>query len=173
MKKNIAIVCLDRTLSRTTAQLVADQLEMRFFDMREMFEFDHKPNTFKDIVTQYGSKYYRQKEASLMKYASGFENVLLNLDSDCFYKKGLIKALGDSYLIIYLHLNASLASKIADKEEYSCYKEKMMYALSRDQISKRIDNMKDGADIIINASSMSGFKASSEVQRAINKYYGI
>ena len=173
MKKNIAIVCLDKTMARTTSNLVADQLEMRFSDMREMFEFDHKPHTFKDIISEYGSKYYRSQEVSLLKYAAGFENVLLNIDTDCFYKKDIIKNLGDSYLIIYLHLNTGLATKILEKEEYSCYKERMMYSLSKDQITKRIENIKSCADITINVSSMSGFKASSEVQRAINKFYGI
>ena len=42
MKKNIAIICLDKSMARSTAQLLADQLSMRFFDMRELFEFDHK-----------------------------------------------------------------------------------------------------------------------------------
>lgn len=173
MKKNIAIICLDRTLSRMTAGLVADQLEMRFFDMRDLFDFDHKPNTFKSILNQYGAKYYRQKEASLLGYASGFENVVYNIDSDCFYKRDLIKKLGKDYLIVYLHINPVLASNIVQKEEYCCFKEKNMYALSKEQLAKRINNMRASADIEVNATKMTSFKASAEVLRAINKFYGI
>lgn len=173
MKKNIAIICFDKSLARATASLLADQLEMRFFDMRDLFEFDHKPRTFKELVTNYGAKYFRQKEDSLIRYASGFENVVYNVDSDCLYKKDLIKKLGNEYLIIYLHINLNLAWKIVDKEDYSCYKEKSMYALTREQLAKRVSNIRDAADIEINVSSMSAFKACSETQRAINKYFGI
>lgn len=173
MKRNIAIICLDRSLSRATAGLVADQLEMRFFDMRDLFVFDHKPRDFKEMITTYGSKYYRKKEDSLLRFASGFENVVYNIDSDCLYKKDLLKKLGTEYLVVYLHLNASLAGRIIEKEEYSCYKEKTMYTLSKDQLIKRIETARANADIEINVSSMSAFKASSEVLRAINKYYGI
>ena len=164
---------MDRSLSRTTAQLVAAQLDMRFFDMRELFDFDHKPSEFKDIITEQGNKYYRTKEASILKYAATFENVLLNVDSDCLYKKDLLNNLGESFLIIYLHVSSSLIYNILQKEDYSCYKEKVMYALSKDQLAKRVDNARKAAEIEVNVSSCSGFRASAEVIRAIQKYYGI
>jgi len=173
MKKNIAIICLDRSLARSTAQLVADQLKMRFLDMRDLFVFDHKPSSFKSIINQYGAKYYRSKEASIIRFASDFNNVMFNLDSDCLYKKDMLNKLKDEYLIVYMHINPTLASNIIDKEEYCCYKERTMYALSKDQLSRRIANAKESADIEINASSMSAFKASSQIQRSINKYFGL
>ena len=173
MKKNIAIVCLDRTVARTTGQLLADELGLRFFDMRELFEFDHKPNTFKQIVTEYGSKYYRDKEESLIGFAKDFENVLYNIDSDSFYKKGLVKKLRKNYLIIYLHINNSLIYNILQKEEYSCYKEKLMYTLNKTQLAKREENIREVADIEINVSKFSSFRASSEILRAIKKFYGV
>lgn len=173
MKKNIAIVCLDKAMSRATAQLVADQLGMRLFDMRELFEFDHKPNTFKEIVTKYGIKYYRDKECSIMKYASDFENILMNLDADVLYKKGTLEKLGESYLIIYLHIPANKAANIMEKEEYSCYKEKSMYLLSKEQVETRISNAKNQCDIEVNISSSSYFTASADCIRAIHKYYNV
>lgn len=173
VKQNIAIICLDKSLSRTTAQLVADQLEMRFFDMRELFDFDHKPRLFKDIITEQGNKYYRAKEVSILKYAATFENILLNVDSDCLYKKDLLNNLGESFLIVYLHVSSSLIYNVLQKEDYSCYKEKVMYAISRDQIAKRVEYARKSADIEVNVSSCSGFKASAEVIRAIQRYYGL
>lgn len=173
MKKNIALVCLDRTMARTTSQLLADELGLRFFDMRELFEFDHKPTTFKQIVTEYGSKYYRDKEESLVGYAQDFENVLYNIDSDCFYKKDMLKKLKKNYLIIYLHINNTLIYNILQKEDYCCYKEKLMYTLSKGKIAKREENIRAVADIEINVSKFSSFKASSEILRAIKKFYGI
>lgn len=172
-KKNIAIICLDRTMSRSTAQLVASELGIRFFDMRELFEFDHKPKTFKEMISEYGIKYYRQKENDLISYASTFENVLFNIDSDASCRKDGLKKLKNNYLIIYLHLSATLAYNIAQKEDYSCYKEKTMYAVDKEQITKRIKNLRDQADIEVNVSSSSSFKASADIIRAIRKYYGV
>ena len=112
MKKNIAIICLDKAMARSTAQLLADQLTMRFFDMRELFEFDHKPHSFKDMLGDYGITYYRQKELGILKYASDFENIVFNIDSDVLYKKDTLKNLAENFLIIYMHINPALALKI-------------------------------------------------------------
>lgn len=173
MKKNIAIICFDKTMSRSTAQMLADQLSMRLFDMRELFEFDHKPTAFKDLINEYGITYYRQKEISILKYASGFENVVLNLDSDVVYKKGTLSRIKDDYLIVYMHIAPTLATNILSKEEYSCYKEKTMYVMPKDKLIGKIDNIRSQADIEVNVSSSSYFKASADIIRAIQKYYNI
>ena len=173
MKKNIAIICLDKAMARSTAQLLADQLTMRFFDMRELFEFDHKPHSFKDMLGDYGITYYRQKELGILKYASDFENIVFNIDSDVLYKKDTLKNLAENFLIIYMHINPALALKIVNKEEYCCYKEKSMYALTKDKLTTRIENVRSQADIEVNVSSSTYFKASSDIMRAIQKYYGI
>lgn len=173
MKQNIAIICLDKTMSRATAGLVADQLEMRLFDMRELFEFDHKPRSLKEMFIEQGATYYRKKEASILGYASNFENVVLNLDSDVLHKKDILKKIQETFLIIYLHIPAAKAANIAEKEEYSCYKEKSMYALSKDKINVRINRAREYADIEVNVSGSSYFKASSEVIRSIHKMYGV
>ncbi len=173
MKKNIAIICLDKSMARSTAQLLADQLSMRFFDMRELFEFDHKPHSFKDMLVNYGMTYYRQKENSILKYASGFENVVLNIDADILYKKGTLKKIENDYLIVYMHITPNLATNIINKEEYSCYKEKAMYSLTKEKLLTRIENVRAQADIEVNVSSSTYFKASSDIMRAIQKYYNI
>jgi len=173
MKKNIAIICLDKSMARSTSQLLADELGMRFFDMRELFEFDHKPNTFKDLINTYGISYYRQKELSILKYACGFENVVLNADSDCLYKKDTLKDIAKDYLIVYMHISPALATNILQKEEYCCYKEKSMYSMPKEKLLTRVENARAWADIEVNVSSSSYFKASSDIIRAIHRFYNI
>lgn len=173
MKKNIAIICLDKSMARSTAQFLADQLSMRFFDMRELFEFDHKPHSFKDMVNAYGISYYRQKELSILKYASGFENVVLNVDSDALYKKGTLSAIAKDYLIVYMHISPARATNILDKEEYSCYKEKSMYSMPKEKLLTRIENVRAQADIEVNVSASSYFKASGDIIRAIQRFYNV
>lgn len=160
-------------MARKTSQLLADELSMRFFDMRELFEFDHKPHLFKDMINTYGISYYRQKELSILKYAAGFENVVLNMDSDVLYKKGTLSAISKDYLIVYMHITPARAVSVLEKEEYSCYKEKSMYAMPKEKVLTRIENVRTFADIEINVSSSSYFKASSDIIRAIHKMYNI
>lgn len=173
MKRNIAIVCLDKSVASSTAKLLADQLNMRYFDMRQLFEFDHKPHTFKDIITNYGISYYRQKELSIMKYASDFENVVLNLDFDVSYKKGTLQSLSNDYLIIFLHISPARATNILAKEEYSCYKEKTMFVMPKEKLQTRIENIRVQADIEVNVSTSSLPKVCKDVMRAINKFYNL
>lgn len=173
MKKNIAIICLDKSVSSSIGQLLADQLEMRFFDMRKLFEFDHKPHTFKDIINQYGISYYRQKELSILGYASGFENVVLNIDSDAVYKKGTLAELASDYLIIYLHISPNRALNILDKEEYCCYKEKSMYVMPKEKLLVRIESMRNQSDIEVNISSSSLQVACKDIIKAIKKFYNL
>ncbi len=173
MKKNIAIICLDRAMARATAQMLADELKMRMMDMRDLFEFDHKPSTFKELVVSYGSTYYRQKENSIIKYVADFNNIVLNIDSDAFYKKGTISYLKDTYLCIYLFKPIAAIKSIVEKEEYSCFKEKSMYNLTKKQLEARDRNIKEQADIVVDVQSSSYFKASADIIRAIHKYYKI
>lgn len=173
MKRNIAIVCLDKSVASSTAKLLADQLNMRYFDMRQLFEFDHKPHTFKDIITNYGISYYRQKELSIMKYASDFENVVLNLDFDVSYKKGTLQSLSNDYLIIFLHISPARATSILAKEDYSCYKEKTMFVMPKEKLQTRIENIRVQADIEVNVSTSSLPKVCKDVMRAINKFYNL
>ena len=173
MKNNIAIVCLDRSMARATAQLLAEQLDMRMMDMRDLFNFDHKPNTFKQMITTYGSTYYRQKECSIIKYASDFNNIVLIIDSDAFFKKGTLAPIQDNYLTIYMQLPVSKLKSIVEKEEYSCYKEKAMYNLTKKQLETRDQTIRSQSDIIVDVQASSYFKASADIIRAIHKYYKV
>lgn len=173
MKKNIAIVCLDRSMARATSQLLADELGMRMMDIRDLFNFDHKPSTFKQMITTYGSTYYRQKECSIIKYASDFNNIVLKLDSDVFYKKGTLDVLRESYLCVYMYLPLGKVKGIVEKEEYSCFKEKSMYNLTRDQLATRDKTIRDQMDIVVDVAGSSYFKATADIVRAIHKYYKV
>lgn len=173
MKKNIAIICLDKSVASSVSQFLADQLEMRFFDMRQLFEFDHKPHTFKDIINQYGISYYRQKELSILNYASGFENVVLNLDSDIVYKKDTLSQIASDYLIIYLHISPNRALNILSKEEYCCYREKSMYVLTKDKLLTRIETIRNQADVEVNISSLGLPNLCRETIKSIKKFYNL
>ena len=48
-----------------------------------------------------------------------------------------------------------------------------MYVMPKDKLLGKIDNIRSQADIEVNVSSSSYFKASADIIRAIQKYYNI
>ena len=88
-------------------------------------------------------------------------------------KKAQLEAIKKDYLIIYMHINAARATNILQKEEYCCYKEKNMYVLPKEKLLNRIENVRSQADIEVNVSGSSYFKAASDIIRAIHRFYGV
>ena len=81
MVQNIAIVGLNRTKVYEVAKLLAEQLDMHFFDSLELFEFDNIPRNLSQMLEEYGEEYYRKKEKGMIGYVSGFTNCVINLES--------------------------------------------------------------------------------------------
>ena len=83
MVSNIAIIGLNRKMSRKVSELLSEELQMHFLDTIELFEFDNIPRTLSDIIRENGLRYFREKEKSLTGYASGFENTVIHAESGC------------------------------------------------------------------------------------------
>ena len=50
MKKNIAIVCQKHDYAKQVAQMLAERLEMNWFDVFDMLLFDDKPHTLEQTI---------------------------------------------------------------------------------------------------------------------------
>ena len=57
MVQNIAIVGLNRSQAYEVGKLLAEELDMHFFDCLELFEFDNIPRTFPMMLEEFGEKY--------------------------------------------------------------------------------------------------------------------
>lgn len=173
MVQNIAIVGLNRKQSYEVAKLLAEELDMHFFDCLELFEFDNIPRTLPVMLEEYGEKYYRKKEKGIIKYASGFSETVINLEGGMAELKTNFKSIKQNCLLIYLHVPASKIKSKLSREDYKSKQEKRFFDISMSRLSKRITNLKAGADIIVPASSGSALKLTSEVLRSIKAYYSI
>ena len=57
MKENLMVICYDYGLSRRISSSLSDFLEMRLFDMLEMFVFNNAPYKLTDVVNINGIEY--------------------------------------------------------------------------------------------------------------------
>ena len=61
------IISYDYDISKRVAEKLADVFSMRTLDMISMFEFDHIPNTFNDVLKINGKNYVEKEFRSILK----------------------------------------------------------------------------------------------------------
>lgn len=171
MVQNIAIVGLNRSQAYETAKLLAEELDMHFFDSLELFEFDNIPRTFQVMLEEYGERYYRKKEKGIIGYSGEFTECVLNFEGGVAELKTNLKEIKKNSLLIYIDVKAETIKNKLEKIKYNSTAEKKFYNIPLSKINKRIDNLKSLADITINANSGSQLKIVSNILRAIKKYY--
>ena len=170
MVQNIAIVGLDRALSYEVGKLLAVELEMHFFDCIELFAFDNAPRTFSVMLAEFGEKHYRTKEKGMLRYVSGFNETVINLESGMASRENF-KTIKSNSLLIYLHIPAGQVKKKLNKLKNLSKEERKFFNISPEKIEKRIAAYKKNADIIVPAVRGSALKISSDVLRQIKAYY--
>ena len=80
MKQNLLILSYDYTLSKRLSAKFADNFSMRVFDQRELFEFDHLPRSFSEVLLERGREYVFKKFKSIIKMEFDFENTVFVAD---------------------------------------------------------------------------------------------
>lgn len=173
MVQNIAIVGLNRSQSYEVGKQLAEELDMHFFDCLELFEFDNIPRSFETMLEEFGEKYYRQKEKGMLKYASGFNECIINLECGIADSKSKFDIIKSNCLLIYLHSPASKIKKKLEKAKYTNKYLKKFYNVSIDKVNARIKALKENADIIVPAVQGSSLKICSEILRKIKAYYNV
>ena len=67
MKENMMVICYDYGLSRKISKSLAEFLDMRLFDMLEMFLFDNSPHRLTDVINMSGEEYAAKKMRDVFK----------------------------------------------------------------------------------------------------------
>lgn len=170
MVQNIAVVGLVREQAYEVSKLLAEELEMHFFDCIELFEFDNAPRNLTIMLRELGEKYYRKKEKGALKYASEFVNTVINLEAGMACRENF-KTIKENCLFIYLHVPQGQVKKKLSGGKYRSIEEKKFFDVPPSKIKERIEKYKKNADIIIPASKGSALKISSEALRKIRAFY--
>ena len=173
MVQNIAIIGLDRDIAYEVSKMVASELEMHFLDTIDLFEFDNKPRTLSDMLSEFGIRYFRQKEKGTIKYVTGFTNSVINIESGAAEFRGNFKELKTNCLVIYLRQDVREFLQAMNKKQFKDEILKEFYYASPSAIQRRDNNLLTDAHIVIDIYDQSSFKISSEVIRKIKSHYGV
>ena len=173
MVQNIAIIGLDRDISREVASLVANELEMHFMDTIDLFEFDNKPRDLSEMLKVFGVRHFRKKEKGTIKYVSSFNQTVINFESGSASCKENLKTIKENCLIVYLKKRKPSLIRDLKKKNYASVYLKRFYLLTDNAIKRRNDNLVKYADIVINVDNQSVFKITSELIRQIKAFYGV
>lgn len=170
---NIAIVGLFPEYNNQVASLVAEQLEMYFLDSMAFFEYDLTPYTVGDIIRMNGRDWMRKKENNFIKYVGSFKNTVATYSSRVLLSKMRINILLRNSIVIYLHHDRDRIEKYVKSKIYKTPEDKSFFHLRKADIDRRTALAKQYADLTINVSRFSVFKAMSVVIREIKKIYNI
>ena len=102
MRKNILVVCYNYALSRRVASVIAERLDMRCFDMYEMFKFNNAPNTLEDVLAINGKEFVDKKMRGVLKTELDFLGVVFVADFKVLTENQDLSPLLGGYFLQYL-----------------------------------------------------------------------
>ncbi len=174
MKENLMVVCYDYGLARRVSRSLAEFLDMRFFDMFDMFRFDNAPNSLTDIIKNGGTEYALKKMRSVFKTEldiSGAvfvaEPKMLGLNQDLYEK---LKACN---LVLYLKSDYKDEYVAREKVPFNSSIDKEFFKLELDEIFEigmNIDN--NLADIVIEIDGLNFEQVKEKVIKTLESFAG-
>ncbi len=157
MRKNILIVCYNYALSRRVASVVAERLDMRSFDMYEMFKFNNAPNTLEEILKINGKDFVDKKMRSVLKSELDFLGVVFVADAKVLLKnEDLFVALKETNNILLL--KNDFKTEFSQRENIS-----FLSDVEKDYFSFELDELFDAekfleaklADFVVDLNNLS------------------
>lgn len=111
--KNIVIISLDDRFSRNVASFLAEKLDMFVVDTKAMIAYELASP--KEIIQKCGYEYLKEREKSVVKNVSRFENTIISISFDRFKE---YEEYFDSSIIIYLKLPVEKTRTVPNKISY-------------------------------------------------------
>ena len=173
MISNIAIISFKHEQAYEVSKLLAQEFDMQFLDTVELFEFDNIPRGQTEMIAEFGLRTYRKKFRSTVKYASFFENTVVNIDSSVAQTPDIFEIVKKNCVLIYLNNGTKRVKNYLDKQQYKTKELKKLYKISLAQVEKMAKNIKQEADITINVNGYSDLKISSLIIRNLKEFYKV
>ena len=175
MKQNLLVTSFDYDISKQVAKELADEFSMRFFDQKELFEFDHLPRTFGDICESFGAEYVKKKFRSILKMELDFDDAVFVSDmcfvdncEDIFYKIKL------SNFVILLKKDIDEEIDWLNKKDIETESEKSLFVHSKEVLKHREKVIEtEMADIVVAISNKENTQIVSEIIDRIKEYYSV
>lgn len=156
MRKNILVVCYNYALSRRLASVIAEKLDMRSFDMYEMFKFNNAPNTLEDVLKINGKDYVDRKMRSVLKTELDFLGVVFVADIKVlFNNQDFYERLKENNIVLLLKNNFKAEFAQRENVNYMSDIEKEYFSLQLDELflaEQTIENQ--FADIVVDINEL-------------------
>ena len=173
MRKNILVVCYNYALSRRVASVIAERLDMRSFDMYEMFKFNNAPNTLEDVLAINGKEFVDKKMRGVLKTELDFLGVVFVADFKVLTEnQDLFEMLKENNKILLL--KNDFKTEFAQRENIS-----FMTAVEKDYFSFQLDELFDAeqlletklADFVVDINNLSYGEIIDKVIERIGEIY--
>lgn len=175
MKQNMLVTSYDYDVSKRLAEKLADVFSMRTLDMISLFDFDHYPNTFNDVLKINGREYIEKELRSILKMELDFDNVVFvtnmgfaDKHEDLFYRIKL-----SNFVIL---LKKDIESEVIElqNKQFNTKEQKDFFSANRETlISQEHIIEKECADIVVDISNLTDEEIVENIIDKIKNYYSV
>lgn len=171
MRKNILVVCYNYALSRRIASVIAERLDMRSFDMYEMFKFNNVPNTLEDVLSINGKDFVDKKMRGVLKTELDFLGVVFVADMKVLVEnQDLFFQIKESNIV--LQLKNDFKTEFAQRENinFMTDAEKEYFSFALDELLEAENILETKlADVVVDINELSYGEIIDKVITSIEK----
>ena len=174
MKENMMVICYDYGLSRRISSSLADFLEMRLFDMLEMFIFNNAPYKLTDVININGMEYANKEMRGVLKTELELSGVvfaaepkMLGLNQDLFEK------LKENNFILFLKRNYKNDYIFRENMAFKSQSDKDFFKLEIDELTENALNIENNlADIVVDIDGLNFEQIKEKVIKTLENFAG-
>lgn len=174
MKENLMVVCYDFALARRISVSLSDFLEMRFFDMFDMFRFNNEPYTLSEVLKINGTEYAVKEMRSVIKTELDFsgavfvaEPKMLELNNDLFER------IKENNLVLYLKSDYKEAYVMRSRMPFKSDEDKQFFSLEIDELTEVGINIENNlADIVVDIDGLTFEEVKTKIQSVLEDFSG-
>lgn len=166
-KSNIIVVCLVKDVKAQFAALLAEKLEMCFINIDDMFAGEE--GGIKEVIDNFGSKYYETIEKQTLGAIKNFENTVAVSNAPTLFSEANLKKIKNNSLILYYQINSKVFKKI--KNEITTPTNRSRLIMDEIVFAERDKLFCQNADVVVDGSSLKPKKVLNKAIKAIKNYY--
>ena len=170
MIRNIAIVCLKNEYAKQVASILAERLEMNWFDTFGMLLFEDAPRKLDETLKILGTREVRKHEEDVVCYGASFDNAIIVCESGAVESNKNWKNLKKNCVVVYLHCAPKRVLDFCAKQKFENAREKRFFCIDEKRVERRIEICKKKANVVVSATGKSPFVAASMVIRELAKW---
>ena len=174
MKENMMVICYDYGLSRRISSSLADFLEMRLFDMLEMFIFNNAPYKLTDVININGIEYANKEMRGVLKTELELSGVVFAAEPKMLgLNQDLFERLKDNNLILFLKRNYRSDFLFRENMAFKSVVDKDFFRLEIDELAENAQNIEDNlADIVIDIDGLNFEQIKEKVIKTLENFAG-